>query len=149
MASISPDRSGMASGILSAQRALGSTAGFAIMGSLLALVVSLQLPGNLETVIPNAAERQQVVTDVVNASNPQAVPSVIGPAPSGSADITDRAAVVAAVDGAFDDGIRLAEGAGFLLTFCVFILGWFVFPRTPAREHEEELTEAAGTDPGS
>src|SRR5262249_3828394 len=32
MGAIPPERSGMASGILSAQRALGSTAGFAIMG---------------------------------------------------------------------------------------------------------------------
>ncbi len=40
MATISPERSGMASGILSTQRALGSTAGFAVMGSILALVVA-------------------------------------------------------------------------------------------------------------
>ncbi len=34
----------MASGIMSAQRALGSTAGFAIMGSVLAAVVAATLP---------------------------------------------------------------------------------------------------------
>ncbi len=143
MASISPDRSGMASGILSAQRALGSTAGFAVMGSLLALVVSLQLPGNLEPVIPNTAERNQVVDDVVDASNPQAVPSVIGPAPSDSSDISNRDDVVAAADGTFDDGVRVAEMSGFVLALSAFVLGWFVFPRAARREHEEELTEAS------
>ena len=39
MSSIPPDRAGMASGIMSAQRALGSTAGFAVMGSVFAAVV--------------------------------------------------------------------------------------------------------------
>ncbi|OWY61507.1 hypothetical protein B7486_63425, partial [cyanobacterium TDX16] len=48
MTSVSEDRAGMASGILSVQRALGSTAGFAIMGSILAAVVSLTLSSDLE-----------------------------------------------------------------------------------------------------
>jgi EmrB/QacA subfamily drug resistance transporter len=143
MSSISPDRSGMASGILSAQRALGSTAGFAIMGSLLALVVSAQLPGNLETVIPNAAERHQVVRDVVDASNPQAVPSVIARPPSDSTDISGRAEVVTAADGAFDDGIRIAELSGFVLALLAFVFGWIVFPRAAKREHAEEVAEAS------
>ncbi len=147
MASISPDRSGMASGILSAQRALGSTAGFAVMGSLLALVVSAQLPGNLEHVIPRAAERREVVRDVVDASNPQAVPSVIARAPSASSDISSRADIVAAADGAFDDGIRLAELAGLVLALAALVFGWFVFPRAVKREHEEELTEASDLEP--
>ncbi len=152
MASISPDRSGMASGILSAQRALGSTAGFAIMGSLLALVVSFQLPGKLEPVIPNTAERNEVVADVIDASNPQAVPSVIGPAPSDSADISDHAAVVSAADSTFVDGIRVAEIAGFVIALGALAFGWRVFPRAARREHIEELEEArdletTGPDP--
>ena len=42
----------MASGILSSQRAIGSTAGFAIMGSVFAATISIVLPGNLEPHIP-------------------------------------------------------------------------------------------------
>jgi len=55
MASIPPDRAGMASGIMSAQRALGSTAGFAIMGSVLAAVVGSVLPAKFEPFLPEPA----------------------------------------------------------------------------------------------
>ncbi len=79
MGSIPPERSGMASGILSSQRALGSTAGFAIMGSVLAIVVSTTLSGALESIIPNAADRQAVVDRVADDADPQAVASLIGP----------------------------------------------------------------------
>ena len=79
MSSIPPERSGMASGIMSAQRALGSTAGFAIMGSILAVVVSATLPGKLETVIPDPTERQEAVDDIVDTANPRAVVGLIGP----------------------------------------------------------------------
>ena len=99
----------MASGILSSQRALGSTAGFAIMGSLLALVVAAQLPGDLEPVVPDASERSEVA-DVVDEANPNAVPSVIGPAPSdptGRSGSVDRSAVMA--DESFVNGMRFAE----------------------------------------
>ena len=51
MASIPPDRAGMASGIMSAQRALGSTTGFAIMGSVLAAVVATTLPAKFEPLL--------------------------------------------------------------------------------------------------
>jgi EmrB/QacA subfamily drug resistance transporter len=79
MGSIPPERSGMASGILSSQRALGSTAGFAIMGSVFAASISVVLPGDLESRIPDAAQREQVVDRVVEDANPHAVASLIGP----------------------------------------------------------------------
>lgn len=137
MASISPDRSGMASGILSAQRAIGSTAGFAVMGSLLALVVAAQLPEDLEQVIPSASERDAVVADVVDAANPHAVPATIGP----KADDL-RPEAVAAAEEAFDAGIRLAEASGLVLVFGALVFGWVVFPRTGTEEETEELDES-------
>ena len=79
MGSISPERSGMASGILSSQRALGSTAGFAIMGSVFAATISITLPGNLEPHISDGAQRQQVVDRVVDDANPHAIAGLIGP----------------------------------------------------------------------
>ena len=79
MGSIPPERSGMASGILSTQRALGSTAGFAIMGSVLAVTVSVVLPHDLERIVPDAQRRDQVVERVVDDANPQAVAGLIGP----------------------------------------------------------------------
>ena len=149
MASIPPERSGMASGILSTQRGLGSTAGFAIMGTILALVVAAQLPEKLEPVIRNPVERSIVVDDIVEAANPQAVPAVIGRAPARGAD--QRAEVIEAADSAFVDGIRLAELVGFVLVAGTFVFGWIVFPRSEKAEEADELAEAAALDetPGS
>ncbi len=142
MSSIDPERSGMASGILSAQRALGSTAGYAIMGTLLALTVSARLPSALESSIPDTAERDEVVAEVVDAANPQAVPSVFPP-PASDENAIYRPEVVDEADAVFVDGIRLAEVAGFVAAFAALVLGWFVFPRTKGAEESEELTEAA------
>jgi EmrB/QacA subfamily drug resistance transporter len=130
MTDVDPGRTGMASGILNSQRALGSTAGFAVMGSILALVVTAQLPGELATIIRDDDERALVVADVGAATNPQAVPSVIAPAaPDQSTETISRDDVIDAVDDAFVDGIRLAQAAGTLLALAAFVLGWFAFPR--------------------
>ena len=76
MASIPADRAGMASGIMSAQRALGSTAGFAIMGSVLAAVVgSATLPGRFAPYLPEPAAAPRRSTPVVDDANPRAVVS--------------------------------------------------------------------------
>ncbi len=139
MASISPERSGMASGILSTQRAIGSTAGFAIMGSLLALVVGAQLPDKLEPVIPDNSDRDQVVADVVDAANPSAVPATVGP----KSDPDPRDEVVAAADSAFVDGIKAAQLSGTAVVFGALLFGWFAFPTGRKQESETELGEAA------
>ncbi len=142
MGTISPERSGMASGILSSQRALGSTAGFAIMGSLLALVVAAQLPSALEPIIPDADERNEVVEQIVTDANPQAVPSPIGPGPSGPRAEAQRDDVIEAADAVFTDGIALAEASGFLLALVALFIGWKAFPRSERAEVQEDTTEA-------
>lgn len=144
MASIPAERSGMASGILSTQRGLGSTAGFAIMGTVLALVVAAQLPGKLEPVISDPVERSIVVDDIVEDANPQAVPAVIGRAPQRGPD--ERAEVIAAADSAFVAGIRLAELLGFVLVAGTFVFGLAVFPRSETAEATDELAEAAALE---
>ena len=78
MEAVPPDRGGMASGILSAQRALGSTAGFAIMGSILAGVIASTLPDKFAPYVPEP-DLTTEVDAVVDSANPRAVVSVISP----------------------------------------------------------------------
>jgi EmrB/QacA subfamily drug resistance transporter len=129
MVGVPHDRSGMASGILSSQRALGSTAGFAIMGSVLAVTVSISLPHRLEPLIPDQATRDQVVQQVVEDANPQAVTSLMGPGEPLPDSVSEDQAVLAQADDAFIAGIRVAMLVGFAITVSAFVLGWFTFPR--------------------
>jgi hypothetical protein len=131
MVDIPGDRAGMASGMLSAQRALGSTAGFAIMGSVLATVVALVLPVRLEPVIPDPATRDQVVSEVVAEANPQAVTAVIAPSAELPLRVRQSDAALAAAESAFVAGIRAAMLVGFVVIASAFIIGWRVFPRRP------------------
>ncbi len=142
MSSIPPERSGMASGIMSAQRALGSTAGFAIMGSVLAVVVSATLPGKLEPLIPDPTERDEAVEQIVDTANPRAVVSIIGPGkPITDVPASQVEGVVDAADDAFVEGIRAALAAAGALAFVALAAGFFLFPRG-RREETHETTEA-------
>jgi len=129
MSSIPADRAGMASGILSAQRALGSTAGFAIMGSVLAAVVASVLPGNLEQAIPDEARRDAVAAEIAEAANPRAVASLLAPGQPLSDLVSDSDEIVDDVDDAFVTAIRAAIAVAFGITTVAFVLGWVVFPR--------------------
>jgi EmrB/QacA subfamily drug resistance transporter len=139
MGSIPPERSGMASGILSSQRALGSTAGFAIMGSILAVTVSVALPHNLKSVIADPALRDQVVERVADDANPQAVAGLIGPGKPLPDNVVEDDAVLAAADDAFITGIRVAMLLGFLVAVSSLAVGWVLFPRQEPRIEEVAL----------
>jgi hypothetical protein len=141
MSSIPPDRAGMASGIMSAQRALGSTAGFAIMGSVLAAVVGSVLPAKFEPFLPEPA-RTAAVEAVVDDANPRAVVALIGPGKPLPDAVAERRELVDAADDAFADGIRIALAVGLVLAILVLIAGAKVFPKGLAEEH----TEAAEAD---
>jgi EmrB/QacA subfamily drug resistance transporter len=141
MSSIPPDRAGMASGIMSAQRALGSTAGFAVMGSILAAVVAATLPGNLEASIPDPTARQEVVDQIVDDASPRAVPNLIGPGkpfptetPAGKAELEEQA------EKSFVDGIRASALVGAGVAAVALALGFVVFPKgkrsVPQGQHE-------------
>lgn len=129
MSSIPPERSGMASGILSTQRGLGSTAGFAIMGSVLVGVVSSALPDRLEPIVSRPAERSRIVDAVVDGANPQAVTAVIGPGDPIRTGVAEQDAVLAAADAAFVSGIRVAMLVGCVLALSALALVWVTFPR--------------------
>ena len=141
MGSITPERSGMASGILSSQRAIGSTAGFAIMGSVLAGTISVVLPGNLESSIPDPAQRDQVVARVVDDANPHAVAALIGPGKPLPQNVAEDDAVLKAADDAFITGIRVAMLLGFLVSLSSLAVGWWLFPRRGVSTIEEVALE--------
>jgi EmrB/QacA subfamily drug resistance transporter len=143
MASIPPDRAGMASGILSAQRALGSTAGFAIMGSVLAAVVAATLPTLFEPYIPDEATRDEVVEQVVDDADPRAVVALIGPGTPLPDDVAETPELLAAADDAFVDGIRAALAVGGSLGLVALVIGFRVFPRGRGDERRAEDVEAA------
>ena len=140
MSSIPPDRSGMASGIMSAQRALGSTAGFAIMGSVLAVVVSATLPGKFAPYLPEPG-RQKAVDAVVRDANPRAVVSLIGPGRPLPDVVASSGRLLDAADDAFVEGIRAALLVGAAVTLAALIAGFLVFPRG-AGSRRDELREA-------
>jgi EmrB/QacA subfamily drug resistance transporter len=144
MSSIPPDRAGMASGIMSAQRALGSTAGFAIMGSVLAAVVGATLPGRFE---PYLAEpgRQRAVEVVVDDANPRAVVGLIGPGRPLPNAVAARGELVDAADDAFVEGIRVALLVGGGLTLAALVAGALIFPKG-TRDETDEDTEAASLE---
>ncbi len=141
MSSIPPERSGMASGILSSQRAIGSTAGFAIMGSILAVTISAALPHDLKAVIADPGQRDQVVQRVVDDANPQAITSLIGPRKPLPRNITEDDDALDAADAAFVEGIRIAMLVGFLVSLSSLIVGWRLFPRGRETTSEEIALE--------
>jgi EmrB/QacA subfamily drug resistance transporter len=148
MASIPPERSGMASGIMSAQRALGSTAGFAIMGSVLAAVVATTLPAKFAPFISGPA-RTDAVSAVVNDANPRAVVSIIGPGRPLPDAVLQRDELVDAADDAFTQGIRIALLVGGALSVAVLVAGFLVFPKGTGEvtaEREESTHLAAVED---
>jgi hypothetical protein len=142
MTSVSEDRAGMASGILSVQRALGSTAGFAIMGSILAAVVSLTLASNLEPLIADERDRDEVVEVITADANPRAMAGLIGPGKPLPDSVREDDELYAAADAAFTDGIRAAEALAFLLVLGAFVFGFRTFPRNEREAAAEELAEA-------
>jgi EmrB/QacA subfamily drug resistance transporter len=129
MAVIPAERSGMASGILSTQRGVGSTAGFAIMGSVLAAVVAATLPDRLEPYVGSESERTEITDQVSDDANPQAVVSIIGPGKTLPASVKTQDEVLEAADDAFVAGIRVAMLVALAFIVSALALAWFMFPR--------------------
>ncbi len=142
MSAVPPERAGMASGIMSAQRAIGSTVGFAVLGSILAAWVGATLDRDLVGAIPDAGERHDVVAAVVASANPRAYAAEIGPGrPIRHADPARRAAILGAADADFVQGIRVAIGTAIVLLAAVLMAGVAWFPRgKPALAHTPEAS---------
>jgi EmrB/QacA subfamily drug resistance transporter len=149
MTSVPPQRAGMASGIMSAQRAIGSSVGYAVLGSVLAAWLSTTLDADLVSVVSNAAERKAIATTIVSSANPRAhVAEIVPRRPIVHPDPAMQVKIVGAADRDFVQGIR----AGLLLAIALLIVallaGWRWFPRGGAalREAEREETRLAAIE---
>jgi len=149
MTSVPHQRAGMASGIMSAQRAIGSSVGYAVLGSVLAAWLATTLDADLVAVVPNPSERQAVAAAIVKSANPRAhVAEIVPRAPAVHPDPAVQTAITAAADQDFVQGIR----AGLLLAVALLVLalliGWRGFPRGGAalREAEREEVKLASTE---
>jgi MFS family permease len=143
MSSVPPNRAGMASGIMSAQRAIGSTLGFAVMGSVLAAWLAATLESDLVPAVPDAQERRQISAAIVADANPHAQVAEIAPArPIRHADPVTEAAIVAVAVTDFVQGIRVALGLAFFLLATVFVAGLVWLPRGAASAMADARQEA-------
>jgi len=130
MTAVPPERAGMASGIMSAQRALGSTVGFAVLGSVLAASLTLTLSEHLAASLPDPVERREVADAIIGNANPRAYAAEIGPGrPIRHADPATERAILAAADGDFVEGIRISLASAILVLALVLAAGWHWFPR--------------------
>ena len=109
MTAVPPERAGMASGIMSAQRALGSTVGFAVLGSILAAALTATLSVHLAGALPDPTERKEVAAMIIGNANPRAYSAEIGPGrPIQHLDAATQKAILAAADTDFVEGIRFS-----------------------------------------
>jgi MFS family permease len=130
MSAVPPERAGMASGIMSAQRALGSTVGFAVLGSILAACLTVTLSAHLADALPDATERREVADTIIGNANPRAYSAEIGPGrPIKHIDPATRDAILAAADRDFVEGIRLSLAAAIVILALVLAAGIAWFPR--------------------
>jgi EmrB/QacA subfamily drug resistance transporter len=130
MTAVPPERAGMASGIMSAQRALGSTVGFAVLGSVLAASLTATLSAHLAQALPDPVERREVADTIIGNANPRAYAAEIGPGrPIFHMNSATQKAILAAADGDFVEGIRWSLGAALVLIGVVFGAGFVFFPR--------------------
>jgi EmrB/QacA subfamily drug resistance transporter len=148
MASVPPERAGMASGIMSAQRAIGSTVGFAVFGSILAGWLGATLDRDLARVLPDPTERAAVAQAIVRSANPAAHPAELGPRHAiAHPDPRTEAAIVAVADGDFVQGMRIAVALAVALLAALWVAGYFGYPRgeraVTDAEREARKLEAA------
>jgi EmrB/QacA subfamily drug resistance transporter len=130
MTAVPPERAGMGSGIMSAQRALGSTVGFAVLGSVLAASLTVTLSAHLAEALPDPTERKEVADSIIGNANPRAYSAEIGPGRAiQHVDAATQAAILAAADRDFVEGIRLSLGSAIVVLVLVLAAGFAWFPR--------------------
>jgi hypothetical protein len=120
----------MASGLMSTQRALGSTTGYALFGSILALWLGARLDDALASTVPDAAQRDAVTEAIVDQANPTAFIAEVGPkSPISVATAADHAQIVDVADDVFVDGMQVALAVGVVVLVVTLIAVWRRFPR--------------------
>ena len=157
MTTVPPERAGMASGIMSAQRALGSTVGFAVLGSILAATLTTTLSAHLSDALPNPTERREVTDTIIGNANPRAYSAEIGPGrPIKHLNPATQTAILAVADSDFIEGIRFSLATAIAFLALVLAAGILWFPRGRGSiadaEREEralESEETAGETPRS
>lgn len=125
MAAVPEDRAGMASGIMSAQRALGSTAGYAVLGSVLAAWLTASLGGTLLDAVPDPTERRAVVQAVADNADPRSHAAEVVAA--GEPPAEQRARVEEVRELAEDDfsrGVQLALAVAGAMVLVVLVVDW-------------------------
>jgi MFS family permease len=151
MTSVPAARAGMASGIMSAQRAIGSTVGFAVLGSVLAAWLVATLDPDLAAVVPDPVERRAIASEIVASANPRAHVAEIGPQQKIThANPATHAAIVAAAERDFIQGIRVALSVAIGLLALVFLAGLKWFPRgsdAMMSDAEREAAKLAASQP--
>jgi hypothetical protein len=115
---------------MSAQRALGSTVGFAVLGSVLAASLTVTLSEHLAQAVPDPAERKEIAATIAGNANPRAYAAEIGPGrPIAHLGAATQAAILAAADRDFVEGIRISLGSAILVLALVLAAGFAWFPR--------------------
>ena len=142
MTSVPAERAGMASGIMSAQRAIGSTVGFAVLGSVLAAWLSTTLEPNLQAAVPDPVERRAVAAAIVASANPRAHVAEMGPRqPIVHPDPIQTTRIAKVAERDFIRGIQVALLVATAVIVMLFLAGWRWFPRgreTMASDPERE-----------
>jgi EmrB/QacA subfamily drug resistance transporter len=147
MTSVPSNRAGMASGIMSAQRAIGSTLGFAVMGSVLAAWLSATLDADLVRAVPDAAERREVSAAIIASANPRANVAEVGPARQiHHANPATETSILAVAVTDFIQGIRVALGVAMFLLGAVLVAGLIWFPRGSGAAMADAQQEAKRVD---
>ncbi|MFR9749592.1 DHA2 family efflux MFS transporter permease subunit [Nocardia sp. 004] len=118
MGAVPVDKSGMSSGMLNAQRGIGSAFGYAVLGSILAFWLSGTLEDELRTVVTEPTARQEIAERIINEATPYAYRAEIGPGrPLPELMPGQREAIIAV---ARDDFIRGSQvGLAAASTICV------------------------------
>ncbi|MDM4719900.1 MFS transporter [Micromonospora sp. WMMA1363] len=123
MNAVPVDRAGMASGMLNTQRGLGSSIGYAVLGTVLVTWIGGTLNTDLTAAIPNPAQRTAVVQQIIDEANPHAYVAEVGPGrPITAPNPAQESAIRAAADKAFTQGIQLSLGLGATLAALVLLL---------------------------
>jgi hypothetical protein len=133
MSVVPPEKAGMASGIMSTQRAIGSTAGYALLGSILALWVDAEIDDALRDVVTDASERDQIEGFIIDQANPSAFVAEIGPRqPLSVKDLIDRSEIIDAADDVFITGMQISLAVALALTAVTLVAVALKFPRGAA-----------------
>ncbi|WP_338673806.1 MFS transporter [Streptomyces sp. SCSIO 30461] len=116
MSAVPLERAGMASGIMSAQRAIGSAFGAAVLGSALAIWLGATLNDTLRDAVPADEARRALSDQIIAEANPYAYRAEVGPGrPLPALTPRQREAIVEAAKHDFIRGCQLGIGIGTAL----------------------------------